>query len=404
MAEVAKLPTRILDFKEFEQSFNATRKENTQARQFVEGTLSPAMIERALRKGTGIEVTGEKQGKGFYSFEELQAFRKMIKKLQGETGGMATRGVAVRQLLSMSDKKDIERANTEIKYSRMYQVRGSMLKFIVPSSGNSNYDGFYQVRVRLEGWDAALVSGKRWEKAAADATMGRVSIDCQCGRHQYWYRYLAGVAGYALTPPTEKDFPKIRNPNLSGAACKHVIKTLQTLQSPTVRRVIAQDLERQADAVGYANTSARYLTTKDHETLNKARVRKTDKESAVKAYKDYLNSVKGLKKAVATEKKRRNKVEVETENKLLRAKQKLADKKLKTQQDANAKLTVEANINKMSAMLNKARMDAVMKAATSGGDPQQAAGRATNDFAASYAKDSGMEVSAVNKIIEENQL
>lgn len=404
MAEKAKIPTRILDFKEFEKSFNATRKENKQARQFVEGTLSPTMIERALRKGTGIEVPGEKQGKGFYSNAELQAFRKMIKRLQGETGGIAARGAPVRQILGMSARKDIERANSEIKYARMYQMRGGLLKFMVPSSGEGGRSGFYQVRIRLEQWDASLVSGKRWEKAAQDATTGRVSIDCQCGRHQYWYRYLAGAAGFALAPPTEKDYPKIRNPDLTGAACKHVIKALQTMQSPTVRNIVANELERQADSVGYSNASARFLTKKDHETLNKARVKKTDEASVVKAYKDYLASVKGLKKAVTDSKKRRTKVEVETENKRLRAQQKLAEKRLKTERESKEKLAVEANINKMSAMLNKARMEAVMKAATGGSDPQQAASRATSDFAASYAKANNIDVSDVNKIIEENQL
>ncbi|MBE0505898.1 MAG: hypothetical protein IBX50_04150 [Marinospirillum sp.] len=403
MAE-PQLPTRVMEFKEFEQAFNAQRKTNAQERQFVEGTLSPTMIERALRKGTGIEVPGEKQGKGFYSNQELQAFRKMIKRIQGETGGTASRGAPVKQILGMSAREDIKRANQQIKYSRLYQVRGGLLKFTVPASGESGFDGFYQVRVRLEQWDGALVSGKRWEKAAADAAAGRVSVDCQCGRHQYWYRYLAGVGGFALTPPTEKDFPKIRNPTLDGAACKHIIKTLQTLQSPTVHRVLAQELERQADAVGYANITSRYLSQKDHETLKRARARKTDQESVAKAYKDYLQSVKGMKKAVKAEKKRRDKVEVETENKRLRAQQKLAARKLEQQQEANRKLAAEANINKMAAQLNKARMDAVMRAATSGGDPQQAAIRAADEFARSYAAENSMDPAQVQKIIEENQL
>lgn len=404
MSSVAALPTRILDFKEFEKTFNATRRENTRARQFVEGTLSPSMIERALRQGTGIEVKGEKAGKGFYSNAELKAFRQMIKNIQKETGGLNSRGVPVRQLLAMSTKEDIERANSGIKYSRLYQMRANLLKFMVPSSGEGGRSGFYQVRIRLEGWEAAIVSGKRWDRAAQDATMGNVSIDCQCGRHQYWYRYLAGVGGFAVTPPSEKDFPKIRNPDLKGAACKHVIKTLQTMQNPTVRKVISEELERQADSVGYADASAKYLTKKDHDALNKARVRKTDQASVIEAYKDYLKSIKGMKKVTANEKKRQVRKQVEAENKLLRAQQKISNAKLKAERESKQRLAMEANINKISALLNKAKMEAVIKAATSGSDPHIAANKATSEFIQNYAKENNLIASDIKQIIEDNQL
>ena len=402
MAEAtAKLPTRVLDFKEFEKAFNARRRENTQERQFAEATLSPAMIERAIRKRTGVELPDEKQGKGYYTLQELEAFRRMIQRVQKDTGGRGTRGVLVKQLLAMSTKTDIDRANEQIRYSRLYQVRGGTLKFAVPASGESGFDGHYQVRVRLEDWDAALVSGKAWPNAAKQAATGRISIDCQCGRHQYWYRYLAGVGGFAVEPPSEKDFPKIRNPSLEGAACKHVIKTVQTLQSPTVQRVLAEELQRQADAVGYGKVTSKYLTQADHDKLKRARVRATDQQNAVKAYKDYLNSVKGLKHAV---KKERKKVDAEAEAKILRAKNKLANQRLKQQEEANKRLQAEAMVAKIAAELNKAKMDAVMKAAMSGGDPMQAATRATGDFVTRYASDNGMAPGDVQKIIEDNKL
>lgn len=401
MASTAKTPTRILDFKEFEQAFNAERRANTQERQFAEGTLSPAMIERALRRREGIEVPGEKQGKGFYSVQELQAFRKMMQRIERETGGQRTRGALVKQILAMSTVDDVQRSNEQIRYARLYQVRGGLLKFAVPASGESGFDGHYQVRIRLEDWDGALASGKTWPNAAKQAANGRVSIDCQCGRHQYWFRYLAGVGGFAVTPPQEKDFPKIRNPSLEGAACKHVIKTLQTLQSPTTQRVLADELERQADAVGYNKVTSKYLTQADHDKLKKARVRKADKQGAVQAYKDYLNSVKGLK---STAKKAQKKMDAEAEAKVLRAKNKLANQRLKQQQEQNKRLATEAMINKIAAELNKARMDAVMKAAMAGGDPQQAAGRATGEFVKSYAEQNNLPPADVQKIIEDNKL
>lgn len=397
----AQLPTRVMDFREFEKAFNATRKANTQERQFAEGTLSPAMIERALRKGTGIQVSGEKSGKGFYSNDELRAFRKMIQRVQGETGGKGSKGIPAKQLIALSTPHDVQMANQQIKYARLYQIRGGLLKFAVPASGESGFDGNYQVRLRLEGWDASLVSGKAWKTAARDAVNGRVSIDCQCGRHQYWFRYLAGVGGFAVEPPSEKDFPKIRNPTLEGGACKHVIKAIQTLQSPTVQNVLADELQRQADAVGYNKTTSKYLTQADHDKLKRARVKQTDQQSAAQAYKDYLNSVKGLKKTVDKERK---KMDAESEAKVLRAKNRLVEQRLKQAREEQQKAANEAMISRLSAALNKAKMDAVMKAAMSGSDPMQAANRATGDFVKSYAAENNVAEADVQKIIEDNKL
>lgn len=397
----AKTPTKILDFKEFEQAFNARRKENTNARAMAEGTLSPSMIERALRSKEGIAVPGEKQGKGFYTNEELKAFRRMIKRVQEETGGRDSRGAFIKQIIGLCDEKDVSRANEQIPYARLYQIRGGTLKFSVKASGESGFDGHYQVRVRLEGWDGALVSGKTWQNAAKMAVNGRVSFDCQCGRHQYWYRYLAGVGGFAVEPPSEKDFPKIRNPTLHGAACKHVIKTLQTLQSPTVQGVLAKELQRQGDAVGYNKTSSKFLTQADHDKLKKARVKKTDQASAAAAYRDYLSSVKGMKK---TAKKEVKKVDAEAEAKILRAKNQLANQRLKQKEAENQRLASEAMVSKIAAELSRAKMESVMAAAMAGRDPMQAANQVAASFPSTYAAANGMQASAVQKIIDDNRL
>lgn len=395
-----KAPTRIMDFKEFEKAFNAHRKgDNRMERERATGTLNPSAIEKGIRSGKGVKVD-EKQGTGEYSPEELRAFRKMIQKVQKDydTG---RRGAPPKQLIASTNAADVKRANEQIRYSRLYQIRGNLLKFQVPASGENGYDGSYQVRVRLEAWDAALVSGKKWPRAAKDAANGRVSIDCQCGRHQFWYRYLAGVGGYAVTPPQEKDFPKVRNPSLSGSVCKHVIKTLQTLASPTVQGVLAGELERQSDAAGFGDVGSRFLNAAEHEKLKRARPRQADQKSAAAAYRDYLKSQKGMKRATSKAKK---KMSTEAENKKLKAKDKARQAQLKKERQQREALQREADVSRLSAALNKARMDAVMKAATSGSDPQAANARATEAFAETWAKDNGTTADAVRSTIEENGL
>jgi hypothetical protein len=325
----------------------------------------------------------------------------MMQKAQKEFEGRGAKGVPVKQLIAKTTPQDVKRANQQIRYARLYQTRGDLLKFQVPASGENGYNGSYQVRIRLDGWDAMMVSGKPWKTAAKEAATGRVSIDCQCGRHQFWYRYLAGVGGYAVTPPQEKDFPKIRNPSLKGACCKHVVRVLQTLQSPTVQGVLAGEMERQADAAGYGKVASRYLTEAEHEKLKRARPRQADQKSAAAAYRDYLKSAKGMKKATE---KARKKMDAEAENRKLVAKDRVRQQQLRKAKEETAKLQQEASLSKLSAALNKARMDAVMKAATSGNDPQAAQTRATQTFAESWATSNNTTPDAVMSTIKDNGL
>nr|WP_225312426.1 hypothetical protein [Salmonella sp.] len=46
-------------------------------------------------------------------------------------------------------------------------------------------------------------------KIAKSLCAGRVSFDCDCGRHQYWYRYIA-TAGNCHGPPKNTPIKKVR--------------------------------------------------------------------------------------------------------------------------------------------------------------------------------------------------
>ena len=389
----------IMEFRDFERVFNEVRRVNNMARKDAKGTLSPAMIERGIRSGSGAK-TESASGEHEFSADDLKRFRQKIKQTQKQYG--SAKGAPVKQLIAESRALDVKRSNEQIRFARLYQVRGNLLKFLVPASGESGFDGNYQVRIRLEDWSDSMISGRAFGPATAAATSGRVSIDCQCGRHQYWYRYLAGVGGYAVTPPQEKDFPKIRNPELTGTACKHVLKVLQTLQSPTVRRVLEKEMERQANAVGYSDIQSRFLSKEDHKTLDRAKPRKIDQESAAAAYKDYLKSAKGLKSAVRKSKEK--KMQENSEIQVLKAKDKARRAQVRQAREEATKAKAEAQTATLSAALNKARMDAVMKAAMSGGDAQKAHSDATSLFAASWAKDQGMTPDRVLTIIRERGL
>jgi hypothetical protein len=125
------------------------------------------------------------------------------------------------------------------------------LLFRVRAGDDSEY-AYHQVKVRLEDWEHEVRAGQgnAYLPAATNAARGRISFDCDCGRHQYWYRYLATIGGFALDPK-EFAFPKIRNPKLQGCCCKHVIKTLAVLQTPFVQSRIALEMKDQAQKKGW---------------------------------------------------------------------------------------------------------------------------------------------------------
>jgi hypothetical protein len=59
---------------------------------------------------------------------------------------------------------------------------------------------------------------------------GPLKFECDCGRHRYWFRYIATIGGYNAGRP-ETGYPKIRNPKLFGVACKHVLRVMSDIES-----------------------------------------------------------------------------------------------------------------------------------------------------------------------------
>lgn len=77
---------------------------------------------------------------------------------------------------------------------------------------------------------------------------GKIKFECDCERHTFWYRYMATIGGYGLGRK-ENGYPKLRNPLLSGVACKHVLKTVYWIQSPSgieyLKKEVQKDRTRQ---------------------------------------------------------------------------------------------------------------------------------------------------------------
>lgn len=173
------------------------------------------------------------------------------------------KGVVVQDLVRISTPADKQRAK-DVKAATLFKFAGNLLHFRVTASGETpKAPSHYLVRVRLEEYHDAIKSGTKGNNylfAAQQASRGHVSIDCACGRQQYFYRYLATIGGFGLTPE-EHVYPKIRNRYLKGCCCKHVLKTLMVLQGSVVHGRIAKEMEAEAKRKGFGSSKSKYLSS-----------------------------------------------------------------------------------------------------------------------------------------------
>ncbi|WFQ78147.1 hypothetical protein PXH59_00430 (plasmid) [Xenorhabdus sp. SF857] len=283
-----------------DKEFNERRRRQKSARQYARQTLSPTAIRDAIRAGElpvyHSVLLGSKQGGDPFTIGDIRAFDKARKATTKKWS--RTRGAPLDQLIVASRKIDVQRANTEIQTARFYKIRGDLLHFNVTASRKHGEDN-YQVRIRLENWMEELTQTQRsWAAAIKRILLGYVSIDCQCGRYQYWYRYVATAGNFAIAP-YEKDFPKIRNPQLTGCCCKHQLKALGALKSPTVQAQLAKQLQAQAEKNGFAGDSTdTFLTQEDREELERARPRDVDKAAAMQVIQKMKQAKRVFKRQV----------------------------------------------------------------------------------------------------------
>lgn len=362
---------RQADFQAFEKLYNAVRRANKQDRQEAVGLLTPELIRAHLKSGKPLVLQHGKSGMlkpTILEEKDLLKISRARDRLK-ETNLAGLPGLPVLALDKASLAADKTRMQEQIRNALLYRVRGNVLHFQVSASPQSDRQ-HHQVRIRLEEWSNQLHTGRTWLAAARNACVGRISYECDCGRHQYWFRYIATISGCAISP-LENDFPKIRNRNLEGMCCKHVLKVLQQLKSGSVHKKLADIMAEQAKSAGYGDKKTKFLNAKD--LANMKRAKGSDKESraALKAFRDFEAARDALKKKRGKKgKSKSERRKMEEENRNLKAtnrrqkaqlnayKAKRAAERKKAERDALAK-SLSTMINVM-VVKYKAPKDSVM--------------------------------------------
>lgn len=162
--------------------------------------------------------------------EDLAKFRHLANKLGKKYVG----GITARQIIDHSRKEDRDRARKQITMAIPSYAQknprndGLTVRFITNASklyGASRH----HVVVEFGGFQTAVIGADASKVATRKMLKGNVRFDCDCGRHTYWYRYIASIGNYNYGR-AESGFPKIRNPNLIGVACKHVLRVMAEIE------------------------------------------------------------------------------------------------------------------------------------------------------------------------------
>jgi hypothetical protein len=194
-------------------------------------------------------------GKRAITADDLAAFRRNIHTFEQKY--TVTEGLTARQIIDMANVKvsgketDLKRSNREIKNAAVLSFFNGTMRFMT-NAGPDSEDTRHHVTVQFMGYVNA-VSGAAQNtqdkpldtvQIAFKLTKERLKFECDCGRHTFWFRYLATIGRWGLGRK-ELAFPKVRNPGMAGVACKHVLRVMSDIESSIfVAKFIAKALEK----------------------------------------------------------------------------------------------------------------------------------------------------------------
>lgn len=137
-------------------------------------------------------------------------------------------------IIRQAEKKRVQRSKTiRVYYSGVKKAKGWIM-FHTPSQSIPNKQYYQYIRLRhTNQLKRALSKNPNLsKKQTADIIRqlilsGHILVYCSCPDFKYRYQYKSFVQGYGIFK--ELRFPRIRNPQLTGSVCKHMISVLSVL-------------------------------------------------------------------------------------------------------------------------------------------------------------------------------
>lgn len=188
---------------------SAKNKAGISAGELLEFTLGDTKRNRELKKTLNAAV--------------LEAYAANVKAASNKFLG----GITPKEVINQSRLEDVNRANRQIFLASVFKRKGNVISFLT-NAGPKSKDSHHYVTVQLLDYPELLLARTKAPPITAvkEAVInGKIRFDCDCGRHQYWYRYVASIGKYNYGLD-ENRYPSTRNPQLTGVACKHVLRVM----------------------------------------------------------------------------------------------------------------------------------------------------------------------------------
>lgn len=156
-------------------------------------------------------------------------------------------GISPRQVVNQSRAIDIKRANEQIFLATTFKRQGNAIYWLTNAGAGSKSQN-HKVVTELLDYPNLMIGRTAIPPRQEIKNLlenGKIKFDCDCGRHQYWYRYIATTGKFNFGAH-ENRYPSTRNPQLTGVACKHVLRVMHSLMGEygiqKARGYIKQDL------------------------------------------------------------------------------------------------------------------------------------------------------------------
>ncbi|MDH0032583.1 MULTISPECIES: hypothetical protein [unclassified Acinetobacter] len=164
------------------------------------------------------------------------------------------KGITIQNIVNLSLQDDIDRANEQIYLAVPLSRKSGLVHFLTNAGPNSKAQN-HHVEVEFSNFNSVVFDIKKEAIATVKNRIanGKIKFECDCERHTFWFRYMATIGGYGLGRQ-EGGFPKVRNPHLSGVACKHVLRVVHWILSPAG----IQYLKKQVEVERTKQVGARY--------------------------------------------------------------------------------------------------------------------------------------------------
>lgn len=259
-------------------ALNAQRARELDSRRQAKTILQPSEVSGGLSPARMLTTTLGGQVRPITA-QDLAAFRASIANL----GSKARQGLTAREALGLSRPADIDRAKAQIRYSLPSRLQAGKVHFVTNSGPQSKVTR-HHVNVEFTQYAAALARpGTPAQSAQWLCKESALRFECDCEHFRYFLRFVATAGGW-VSGRAEHGMPKLTNPTLDGAACKHLARVLTDTQSSVglrqrVAAMVAADRDR-IDKPGKAKPKVFMVQQADAERMLPKKTRRIIQPSA----------------------------------------------------------------------------------------------------------------------------